>query len=84
MADTYMLTTVDNPFDPFTQFEEWMVWDERAGYYTLSYLDRIAKSSNDTSDADQELAIRNAIDSIVKENVSGMWRKVTENGEIVP
>jgi hypothetical protein len=84
MADTYMLTTVDNPFDPFTQFEEWMTWDERAGYYTLSYLDRITKSSNDTSDADQELAIQNAIDSIVKENVSGMWRKVTENGEIVP
>jgi hypothetical protein len=84
MADTYMLTTVDNPFDPFTQFEEWMVWDERAGYYTLSYLDRIAKLSNDVSDADQELAIKNAIDSIVKENVSGMWRKVKENGEIVP
>ena len=85
MADTtYMLTTVDNPFDPFSQFEEWMQWDERAGYYTLSYLDRIAKVSNDTSDADQELAIQNAIDSIVKENVSGMWRKVTENGELVP
>ena len=84
MADAYMLTTVDNPFDPFSQFEEWMQWDEVAGYYTLSYLDRIAKVSNDTSDADQELAIQNAIDSIVKENVSGMWRKVTENGEIVP
>jgi hypothetical protein len=84
MTDTtYMLTTFDNPYDPFTQFEEWMQYDERAGYHTMSYLDRIAKLSNDTSDADQELAIRNAIDSIVKENVSGMWRKVAENGEIV-
>ena len=85
VADTtqYMLTTVDNPFDPFTQFDEWMVWDERAGYYTLSYLDRIAKVSNELSEADQDQAIEDAIDSIVKENVSGMWRKIAESGEIV-
>jgi len=79
MADSieYMLTTVDNPFNPFTQFDEWLTWDTNAGYHTSSLLGRITKTSDDLSDADQAVAIQNAIDEIVSENVSGMFRKVS-------
>ena len=80
MADTeYMLTTVDNPFDPFTRFDEWYEYDMKLGYHTLSFLDRIAFNSSELSEPDQALAIQNAIDEIVQENVSGMWRKVSRN-----
>lgn len=84
MADTtqpteYMLTTTDNPFDPFTRFDEWLEYDTSMGYNTSSFLDRIAKVSNELSEPDQALAIQNAIDEIVQENVSGMWRKVSRN-----
>jgi hypothetical protein len=72
----YMLTTIDNPFDPFTQFEEWFQWDSRAGYHTPGMLDRIAKTSDELSEADQHLAIQQAIDEIVRENVIGVWMKV--------
>ena len=72
-----MLTTVDNPFDPFTRFDEWYAYDVRMGYNTSSFLARIAKVSNELSEPDQALAIQNAIDEIVEENVSGMWRKVS-------
>lgn len=75
----YMLTTVDNPFDPFTMFDEWMQYDTRMGYHTLAFLGRIAKVSNDLSEPDQALAIQQAIDEIVSENVSGMWRKVSRD-----
>lgn len=82
MADTtepieYMLTTVDNPFDPFTRFDEWLDYDIGMGYNTVSFLDRVAKVSNDLSLPDQALAIQDAIDEIVQENISGMWRKVS-------
>jgi hypothetical protein len=82
MTDTstpieYMLTTVDNPFDPFTQFDEWMAYDHQLGYNTPSLLARIAKTSDELSDVDQSLAIQQAIDEIVDENVSGMHRKVS-------
>lgn len=73
----YMLTTVDNPFNPFTRFDEWLAYDIKMGYNTASFLDRIAKVSNDISAPDQALAIQDAIDEIVSENVSGMWRKVS-------
>ena len=75
----YMLTTVDNPFDPFTQFNEWFVWDESKGYHTSALLARIAKTSDDISESDQAVAIQNAIDEIVHENVSGMFRKVSRD-----
>lgn len=75
----YMLTTVDNPFDPFTQFDEWLAYDIQLGYNTSAFLARIAKVSNDLSLPDQDKAIQDAIDEIVKENVSGMWRKVSRS-----
>jgi hypothetical protein len=49
------------------------------GYNTAAFLDRIAKVSNDLSQPDQALAIQNAIDEIVQENVSGMWKKVSRD-----
>jgi hypothetical protein len=73
----YMLTTVDNPFDPFTQFESWYAWDFNAGYHTNSFLARIAKTSDELSETDQRLAIQEAIDEIVTENVNGLYRKVS-------
>lgn len=72
----HMLTTVDNPFHPFTQFNEWFAWDEAAGYYTTSLLARVARLSPALSDADQDAEMERAIEEIVRENVSGMHRKV--------
>jgi hypothetical protein len=77
MVEQHMLTTTDNPYDPFTHFNEWFAWDQRAGYNSTSLLARIVKSSDELSDVDQALAIEQAIDEIVQENVTGMHRKVT-------
>lgn len=76
MAD--MLTTVDNPFDPFSQYDEWRAWDENAGYFSEALLGRIVHTSDDLSDADNDAAIQDAIDEIVSINASGMHRKVAE------
>ena len=70
-----MLTTKDNPFNPFTQYEEWKVFDEDKGYFTNNYLARIVRTSNDLSEADQEAAINTAIDEIVELNILGIYRK---------
>ena len=74
----YMLTTVDNPFDPFTQWDEWFMWDQTAGYHTPGLLARVARTSDELSEADQHLAIQQAIDEVVQENVLGVFRKVKE------
>ena len=82
MADAnseIMLTTVDNPFNPFTEYDEWYAYDQRMGYNTPAFLDRVAITSYDLSEPDQARAIEEAIDQIVEENVSGMWVKVSSD-----
>lgn len=75
----YMLTTVDNPYNPFTEWDEWYAFDARQGYHTPSFLARIANSSDELSEADQTLAIQLAIGEIARENVLGIYRKVSED-----
>lgn len=73
-----MLTTVDNPFNPFTHFAEWNSYDRKLGYNTTSLLARIVRTSEELSEADQDAAIDAAIDEIVRENVSGVHKKIYE------
>lgn len=74
--EDHMLTTVDNPFNPWTHFDEWRVFDESHGYYSLELLARLLVTSNELSDAQQSQAIEDAINEIVSENVSGMHRSI--------
>lgn len=56
-----MLTTVDNPYDPYEDFSNWFNYDTLHGYNTSGLVDRIAITSEDFSeslqDADVELAL---------------------------
>lgn len=80
-TEDVMLSTVDNPWNPFTHFEEWSEYDESAGYYTLALLGRVVITSDEMSEADQDVAILDAINEIVRENVSGVHVKVTVDSE---
>lgn len=79
MDERVMLTTVDNPFDPFTQFDEWYAWDEEAGYHTTAFLARVVISSDELSEYDQRLAYEGGVNEIIRENVSGMHARVYQN-----
>jgi len=72
----FMLTTVDNPYNPFTHYDEWLMYDEAKGYFTNSFLARVVQSSHELSDADQSWIIDQAIDAIVALNPLGLYRKV--------
>jgi hypothetical protein len=76
-APDYMLTTVDNPFNPYTDYDAWYAYDRAQGYDTPGYLARIAHVSLELSEADLSLAIGQAIDEIVSENINGMYRKIS-------
>lgn len=78
MAEAHMLSTSDNPWNPWTHFKEWQAWDMQAGYFTLPYLARITISSNELSEADQDLAVELAIEEIVRLNINGMYVAVPE------
>lgn len=71
-----MLTTFDNPFDPFEQFTSWFLFDVEKGYNTCSYLARIAKTSDQFSEEENNEEIERAIDEIIKYNPLNIYKKV--------
>lgn len=73
------LTTKDNPYNPFTQFDEWNAFDVRKGYFTSSYLARVARTSPYLPPADYEQAIEDAVDEALKYDVLGIYRKYEYN-----
>lgn len=79
MSKDHMLTTIDNPYNPFTQWDDWFQFDTSNGYHSLSLLARVARTSDELSEALQDQDIEDAILEIVQENVSGMHIRVTED-----
>jgi hypothetical protein len=73
------ITTTDNPFDFFTQFDDWYQFDESKGYHTCSYVARIAKVSNDLSELDNYIEIARAIEEILNFNLTGNYKLIERN-----
>ena len=71
------ITTFDNPFNPFDDFNKWFLFDCEKGYNTCSYLARIAKTSDQLSDAENAIEIERAIDEIIKYDFLNIYKKVT-------
>ena len=71
-----MLTTIDNPFDPFEQFTSWFLFDVEKGYYSCSRLARIANLSDELSEKEVDEEIERAIDEIIKYDFTNIYKKV--------
>lgn len=76
MALVPYITTTDNPYHPANEFEDWYRFDLDHGYNTLSLLARLYTGGDHQSPKDNELAREAAIDEMVKENVTGRFRKI--------
>lgn len=71
----YMLTTIDNPYDPFEQFTEWFMFDVEKGYYSCSRLARFTNNSNELSQKEEEEDIKRAIDEVIKHDVLDIYKR---------
>lgn len=79
----YMLSTSDNPYNPFTQFREWFAFDIANGYNTCSYLARVCELSEDVCDRETRLSINDAIEEALQFNLTGNRIKVAKPKELV-
>ena len=76
MLDEFMLTTIDNPFNPFEDFNQWFLYDTEKGYNSSSRLARIANLTEDMSEAETNAEIERAIDEIIYYDFLGIYIKV--------
>jgi hypothetical protein len=71
-----MLSTIDNPYDPFDNFSSWYMYDVESGYNSCAYLARIAKTSDQFTDVENEEEIERAIDEIIQYDFRNIYFKV--------
>ena len=77
MMDTeYMLTTIDNPYDPFEDFDSWLMFDKEKGYNCCEKVARIAQLSDDMSEKEINEETDRAIDEIIKNDFMNVYKKV--------
>lgn len=60
----YMITTYDNPFNPWTNYDEWETFDIVYGYKTNQKLAKIALNSTKVNEIEDEDATNYAIDEL--------------------
>lgn len=74
------LTTFDNPFNPFTEFDSWFLFDCEKGYNSCAYLARVARTSEQLTEQENDEEIERAIDEIIKYDFQNIYKKVYEPG----
>ena len=79
MSKECMLTTNDNPFDPFEQFALWDLFDHEKGYNSKERLARIVQLSDDMTQNEEDDEIERAIDEIIKFDPINIYKKVVRN-----
>lgn len=80
-SNEYRLTTIDNPFDPFTQFDDWFLFDTEKGYNSCSRLDRITRVTDEMSEVEVNEENERAIDEIIKYDFMNLYKKVAKNNK---
>ena len=70
------LTTFDNDFDPFKQFDSWFLFDVEKGHNTCALLGRIARTSDQLSEEENDAEVERAIDEIIKYDFENKYKKV--------
>ena len=75
----YMLTTKDNPFNPFEDFREWFVFDIQKGYNSCGLLARCTRTTEAMSEQENDEEIERAIDEIIKYDFRKIYEKVSKS-----
>lgn len=72
------VTTEDNPYDYFDDFDRWYQYDESHGYKTCEYIMRLANTSSELSSAINAAEIERCVDEIVELNLLGNYKKISK------
>lgn len=77
--ERYLLTTIDNPYDPVDEFEKWDEFDRSHGYYTNARLAKFQQTSPSLADAENQRVINATVDDFVRlfqQDGSNLYRRI--------
>lgn len=79
VTNDYMLTTVDNPYNPFEQFTLWYLFDKEKGYNTCERLARLANITSDMSQKEIDEETNRAMDKLIEIDFLNIFKRVSRN-----
>lgn len=82
MVKEHMPTTIDNEFNPFTQFEDWNKKDIELGHNTLSKWARLTDYSNDWPKSLIDDACEDGARRLLENDYEGIYILVTESDDM--
>lgn len=82
MEKVHMLTTFDNPFNPFEDFKSWFMFDSDKGYNSCGLIDRLGNFSEDLTEHETYLETERVIDKIIKLDPFNIYTKIEKDTNI--
>ena len=79
MENDVRITTIDNPYDPFTEFDKWFDFDVEKGYYTCSKLARLSNVTEDMTDKELIEEEQRVIDRLIEIDPLDFYKKIKKN-----
>lgn len=71
-------TTIDNPFNPFDDFDSWFQFDVEKGYYTSSKLARLTHLTDDMTEKEENEEVERAVNRLIEIDPLDIYIKVTQ------
>lgn len=78
MSEDFLLTTTDNPYNPWTDWDMWYAYDERMGYHTCAFLARVMSDAEGMTEAEEDRAYNDAANEIIKYDPFGLYAKISK------
>lgn len=82
----YMVTTMDNPYNPFKDYAEWYEWDHEYCWFTCEWLAIFDRTSIDLDPETNRRLADEGVNDFLAFNPYGMHFKVYEDeaDELIP
>ena len=82
-----MLTTIDNPYSPFTEYDQWKAFDtvyNHNTYETLAILGSFGLLQDKLSETEFEEHVNATMNRLIETDPLGIWIKVWPDSVIKP
>lgn len=70
------VTTFDNPFNYFNDFENWFAWDKKMGWNTCGIMADLTGNISNLSPEETATVIEGACKRLVSVDILGIWHLV--------
>lgn len=79
MENEYLLTTIDNPYNPFDDFSLWELFDKEKGHNTCDLIGRLSQITDEMTQREEEAEYDRVADFIIRYDPHHKYKRFYKN-----